>query len=195
MSTRSVLVQSQSGLAILIYFTSFAAASLIIVLWVHRYGGTGSRQDPKKIVKEHKAALLCIFFILVTVYNLELFLGYGISPEADECSVGDLFLIDVVVRNPFPLPIRYSGYNDITVSPDRVAGSEGLAEDAAEPVSMSTYWMGSTWLMPLETRRIAVRSIEFDEEGVFRVTVTVADRGGFKKASTLVTVRGFEGQR
>jgi hypothetical protein len=45
--------------------------------------------------------------------------------------------------------------------------------------------------MPLETRRIAMRSIEFDEEGVYRVTVTVADRSGFKKASIMVTVRSL----
>jgi hypothetical protein len=190
-----VLVQSQSGLANLVYFISFAAASLIIVLWMHRYGGTGSRLDPKRIVKEHKSALLCLSLILVTVYNLELFLGYGVSPEVDECRVGNTIRINVSVRNPFPMPIRYSGYNAITVSSDRVAGSEGLAEDAAEPVSMSTYWTGSTWLMPLETRRITTRSIEFDEEGVYRVTVTVADRSGVKKASTMVTAESLEGQR
>ena len=193
MSTHSVLVQSQSGFASLIYFTLFVAASLILVLWIDRYCDTGSRLDPKRIVKEHKAALLCLSLILVIVYNLELCLGYGVSPEIDECSVEDPVQIDVVVRNPFPLPIRYSGYNAITVSPDRVAGSEGLAEDAAEPVSKSNYWMGSTWLMPLETRRIAMRTVEFDEESVYRVTVTVADRSGFKNASTMVTVERFEG--
>jgi hypothetical protein len=187
----SVLVQSQSGLASLIYFIFFLVTSIILVLWIYRYGDTGSRLDPKRIVKEHKAALLSLSLILVLVYSLELCLGYGVSPEIDECSVGDPVQIDIVVRNPFPLPIRYSGYNAITVSPDRVAGSEGLAEDAAEPAAKSNYWIGSTWLMPLETRRIAMRSIEFDEEGVYRVTVTVADRSGFKKASTMVTVRSL----
>lgn len=194
-SMHSLLVQSQSGFAYLIYFTLFVAASLILVLWIDRYGGTGSRLDPKRIVEEHKVALLCLSLILVIVYNLELCLGYGVSSEIDEYSVGDPVRIDIVVRNPFPLPIRYSGYNAITVSPDRLTGSEGLAEDAAEPVSKSTYWMGSTWLMPLETRSIAMRIIEFDEEGVYMVTVTVADRSGFKNASTMVTVKSFEGQR
>ena len=40
-----------------------------------------------------------------------------------------------------------------------------------------------------------MRNIEFDEEGVYRVTVTMADRSGIKNASTMVTVESLEGQR
>lgn len=116
---------------------------VFLIVWIRtfyiKYGGTGHRLDPSRVIRKYGNSLVILGLLVVSFLFLDLGVSYSVETAKDEYSLGEIACVNVSVHNPYPFPIWYSGFHSSAVELSPVSMERfpfGVAAIAADRASM-----------------------------------------------------------